>query len=574
MRIEQIDEMITEVKTRLLNARKPGEMWRGHLSSSAISTSVSVFALYLIDKEKYGSYIEKGASWLKSTMTDEGAWGDSEESPANMTATLLSYAALFAVDTPPQKARKYLQDKLGGDTEDQLIKGVLDYYGTDLTFSVPILAMCGLAGVISQWSKIPPLPFELAVLPQKVFRFLQLPVVSYAIPALIAVGILRYKKGERNFLSRVRDKFIPRCLKVLVKLQPADGGFLEAAPLTAFVGMCMSGAGFNDHVVTQKAAQFLVETVREDGAWPIDTDLASWVTSLSLRALDEDIPDREYFIGKLKANALKEVHPFTGAQPGGWGWTDLSGSVPDADDTPGALIALHVLTGGIYSEEIGNGIRWLMDLQNHDGGIPTFCKGWTKLPFDQSSPDLTAHTYFAFEIWKNQLPADLYRRCERSSQRLVNFMERTQTQEGAWVPLWFGDQQAADEHSPVYGTATAVDYFSSSENDRIKRMAQKGLDYLLSVQNTDGGWGGAKGVASKVTLTARTLAALAQYGDVPLEVIEKGFDFLYQAYRQGNLYKREPIGLYFARLWYSEDLYNITFLLNALKRIKYRMSDI
>lgn len=574
MRIEQIDEMITEVKTRLLNARKPGEMWRGHLSSSAISTSVSVFALYLIDKEKYGSYIEKGASWLKSTMTDEGAWGDSEESPANMTATLLSYAALFAVDTPPQKARKYLQDKLGGDTEGQLIKGVLDYYGTDLTFSVPILAMCGLAGVISQWSKIPPLPFELAVLPQKVFRFLQLPVVSYAIPALIAVGILRYKKGGRNFLSRVRDKFIPRCLKVLVKLQPADGGFLEAAPLTAFVGMCMSGAGFNDHVVTQKAAQFLVETVREDGAWPIDTDLASWVTSLSLRALDEDIPDREYFIGKLKANALKEVHPFTGAQPGGWGWTDLSGSVPDADDTPGALIALHVLTGGIYSEEIGNGIRWLMDLQNHDGGIPTFCKGWTKLPFDQSSPDLTVHTYFAFEIWKNQLPADLYRRCERSSQRLVNFMERTQTQEGAWVPLWFGDQQAADEHSPVYGTATAVDYFSSSENDRIKRMAQKGLDYLLSVQNTDGGWGGAKGVASKVTLTARTLAALAQYGDVPLEVIEKGFDFLYQAYRQGNLYKREPIGLYFARLWYSEDLYNITFLLNALKRIKYRMSDI
>lgn len=574
MWIEQIDEMITEVKTRLLNARKPGEMWRGHLSSSAISTSVSVFALYLIDKEKYGSYIEKGASWLKSTMTDEGAWGDSEESPANMTATLLSYAALFAVDTPPQKARKYLQDKLGGDTEGQLIKGVLDYYGTDLTFSVPILAMCGLAGVISQWSKIPPLPFELAVLPQKVFRFLQLPVVSYAIPALIAVGILRYKKGGRNFLSRVRDKFIPRCLKVLVKLQPADGGFLEAAPLTAFVGMCMSGAGFNDHVVTQKAAQFLVETVREDGAWPIDTDLASWVTSLSLRALDEDIPDREYFIGKLKANALKEVHPFTGAQPGGWGWTDLSGSVPDADDTPGALIALHVLTGGIYSEEIGNGIRWLMDLQNHDGGIPTFCKGWTKLPFDQSSPDLTAHTYFAFEIWKNQLPADLYRRCERSSQRLVNFMERTQTQEGAWVPLWFGDQQAADEHSPVYGTATAVDYFSSSENDRIKRMTQKGLDYLLSVQNTDGGWGGAKGVASKVTLTARTLAALAQYGDVPLEVIEKGFDFLYQAYRQGNLYKREPIGLYFARLWYSEDLYNITFLLNALKRIKYRMSDI
>lgn len=568
MRIEQIDEMITEVKGRLMNARKPGEMWRGHLSSSAISTSVSVFSLFLIDREKYSSYIANGVSWLKNTMTEDGAWGDSEESPANMTATLLSYAALYAVDTPPQKTRNYLLDKLGGDGEEQLIKGVLNYYGADLTFSVPILSMCGLAGVISQWNKIPPLPFELAVLPQKLFRFLQLPVVSYAIPALIAVGILRYKKGERRLLSFVRDIFIPRCLKVLAKLQPDDGGFLEAAPLTAFVGMCMSGAGFNDHEVTQKAAKFLVDTVREDGAWPIDTDLASWVTTLSLRALGEDIPEKVFFIQKLKANALKDVHPFTGAQPGGWGWTDLSGSVPDADDTPGALIAMHVLTGGTYSDEIGNGIKWLLDLQNHDGGIPTFCKGWTKLPFDQSSPDLTAHTYFAFETWKDQLPADLYLRCERSSQRLVSFMEKTQTQEGAWIPLWFGDQQAIDEHSPVYGTATAVDYFSSSDNDRVKKLAQKGVAYLLSVQNPDGGWGGAKGIVSKVTLTARTLAALAPYREVPDDVIENGFNFLFQTYRHGNLYKREPIGLYFARLWYSEDLYNVAFLLNALKQLK------
>jgi len=29
-----------------------------------------------------------------------------------------------------------------------------------------------------------------------------------------------------------------------------------------------------------------------------------------------------------------EPHPYTGAEPGGWGWSDLSGAVPDADDTP------------------------------------------------------------------------------------------------------------------------------------------------------------------------------------------------------------------------------------------------
>ena len=31
------------------------------------------------------------------------------------------------------------------------------------------------------------------------------------------------------------------------------------------------------------------------------------------------------------------------------------------------------------------GVTWLLDLQNRDGGIPTFCRGWTNLPFDRSS---------------------------------------------------------------------------------------------------------------------------------------------------------------------------------------------
>ena len=42
-------------------------------------------------------------------------------------------------------------------------------------------------------------------------------------------------------------------------------------------------------------------------------------------------------------------HPYTGAAPGGWAWTDLPGGVPDADDTPGALLALVALEPGIRS---------------------------------------------------------------------------------------------------------------------------------------------------------------------------------------------------------------------------------
>ncbi len=428
--------------------------------------------------------------------------------------------------------------------------------------------MCALAGVIQSWDKIPQLPFELSAVPQKFFRFLQLPVVSYAIPALIAVGILRHRKGRKGILYPLRESFIPRSLKVLEKLQPEDGGFLEAAPLTAFVSMCMSGSGYRGHITTQRAADFLVSTVREDGSWPIDTDLAGWVTALSVKALNEDIDDREELARIIRDNAFTYTHPFTGAQAGGWGWTDLAGSVPDVDDTSGTLVALHILMEGTYCPEIGKGIEWLLELQNNDGGMPTFCKGWGKLPFDRSSADISAHALLAFELWNDVLPEKLQRRCRESIHRLIGWMSKAQAADGSWTPLWFGDQDAEDERSPVYGTAVAVEHLTVSPNPLALQMTGKGVAFLRDAQNSDGGWGGAKGLPSKVTLTSRALAALVSHKGVDCPAVRKGVDFLYQRFREGRINDPEPIGLYFARLWYSEELYNITFALNVLKNIQ------
>ena len=99
-------------------------------------------------------------------------------------------------------------------------------------------------------------------------------------------------------------------------------------------------------------------------------------------------------------------------------------------------------------------------------------------------------------------------------------------------------------------------------------LAAKGVRYLLAAQNSDGGWGGTKGAPSKVTLTAKALSALASYPDCDPQAIERGFDWLYQRYTDGTWLQREPIGLYFARLWYSEELYSLTFVLQALKKLK------
>lgn len=575
MNKEQLIEMQTDAFERLMKSRSEDGMWRGKLSSSAISTSVSVFALQRIDADKYKSQIKEGVKWLNSTMKEDGSWGDSVESPSNMTATLLTYVSLYAVGKSSDKTRSYLNDKFGGNTEKDLINGVLNYYGKDLTFSVPILMMCALAGVISDKKTIPPFPFELATLPQSLFRYLNLPVVSYAIPALIAIGICQMNK-KGGFFTRIRRLFVPKAMRVLVKMQPEDGGYLEAAPLTAFVSMCLAEGGFREHEVTQKCAQFLVDTVREDGSWPIDTNLSGWVTSLAAKCplLASPKGGEESHCDKLgiekelseiiKRNATKDVHPFTAAKAGGWGWSDLSGSVPDGDDTSGALVALHNLLKGECCKEVEDGLKWLMWLQNNDGGMPTFCKGWGKLPFDRSTPDITAHAMLAMGLWVPSLSGQLHDDVQKSYNRMLDWMNKNNTLAG-WIPLWFGDQDAADEKAPVYGTATAIDYLMSSKQAEGKRLAESQVDFLIACQNDDGGWGGNKGVRSKVTYTSRVLGALAHFPNKYEDTKQKGWNYLYDRFKSGTLYDNEPIGLYFSRLWYSEELYNVTFLLNALK---------
>ena len=69
-----------------------------------------------------------------------------------------------------------------------------------------------------------------------------MPVVSYAIPALVAIGQARYFHAPpRNPITRlVRWLSINRSLKVLRRMQPDSGGYLEATPLTSFVVMSLA----------------------------------------------------------------------------------------------------------------------------------------------------------------------------------------------------------------------------------------------------------------------------------------------------------------------------------------------
>src|SRR5262245_28439389 len=594
---ERLVEAYEKARAYLLSQRTPEGFWVGELASSSLSTATAVCALTLVDRHRFAALISGGARWLLDRQMSDGGWGDTVKSLSNISTTMLCRAALtlvketgatldlsvIRIDESLRRAEDYLEKAAGGRDPETLAEAIRARYGKDRTFSVPILLCSALAGLID-WREAPPLPFELACFPASAYKWMNLPVVSYALPALISLGILQHTKTRLRIPlgRRLRQAAIPRALQKLESIQPANGGFLEATPLVSFVTMSMAGAGRAGHPVVRRAVQFLEGAVRPDGSWPIDTNLSTWVTTLSINALTDAGESLGEHAGVVRRWLLDQqyckTHPFTSAAPGGWGWTPLPGAVPDADDTSGALLALRNLGVTAESSDAAKaGVSWLLDLQNRDGGWPTFCRGWGHFPFDRSSADISAHALRALAAWKKEFhPASFAtagereaytRRMEGAIKRGLRFLGRAQRPDGAWIPLWFGNQHAPEEENPTYGTTRVLSAYRTLnliETD----AARRGLHWLIRAQGDDGGWGGAPQTPSSVEETALAVDALFDCGEVAgsREALERGIRRLVERVEDGGFVNASPIGFYFAKLWYFEQLYPVIFCAGALGR--------
>ncbi len=582
-------------RRQLLAERVAAGHWTGQLSTSALSTATAVSAWSLVrDRGGRTAELERairsGIGYLASHVNQDGGWGDTDRSYSNIATTMLVQAAFRLAGMDDQhpglvaRAAEFIARQ--GD-----LAGLRRRYGRDKTFAVPILTNRALAGLVS-WRDVPPLPFELACLPQRFYRFVRLPVVSYAIPALVAIGQARFFHDPPGWpwMRWLRRMSVAPSLRVLQAMQPDSGGYLEAAPLTSFVVMSLASTGRADHPVVQSGVRFLLDSVRPDGSLPIDTNLATWTTTLAiigLSAAGQDVAKLDCLDWLLSCQH-RFRHPFTGADPGGWGWSDLSGAVPDADDTPGALLALAAWRDARscrpedrarISEAAGAGLRWLVALQNRDGGWPTFCRGWGRLPFDRSGADLTAHALRAFAAWRDHPMAATTR---HSVRRGFRFLGRQQRPDGSWVPLWFGNQDHPAEENPVYGTAKVLLAYACW-SDRTSASVLCGIDWLCNMQNQDGSWGAGselvdsagRPAAGSIEETALAVEALLSFADHPAAARAgwRGVAWLIERVEDGRFVEASPIGFYFAKLWYYERLYPVLFTVAALARATHSLAD-
>ena len=90
-------------------------------------------------------------------------------------------------------------------------------------------------------------------------------------------------------------------------------------------------------------------------------------------------------------------------------------------------------------------------------------------------------------------------------------------------------------------------------------MVRKAHEFLLKQQNSDGSWGGKSGIEGSVEETSLAVSALAEVH--PVESL-RGINWL----PENNNINAAPIGLYFAMLWYDEQMYPVIYNVEALRK--------
>lgn len=247
--------------------------------------------------------------------------------------------------------------------------------------------------------------------------------------------------------------------------------------------------------------------------------------------------------------------------PGGWGFADSNTIHPDVDDSTASLksIAQTVPKDIHLQHSWERGIRWVVSMQNHDGGWPAFerntnstllsllpIEGGEYIIADPSSADLTGRTLEFLGNYTNLSMNDF------SIRKGVNWLLDHQERDGSWYGRW--------GICYLYGTWAAITGLKAVGMLSTHRSIAKGVNWLQNIQNEDGGWGESCKSDSKkryvplnhstLTHTAWAVDALIAAQDKPTKSIKKGIQYLLKHLNQNDWTTDYPKGQGMAGAFY------------------------
>jgi squalene-hopene/tetraprenyl-beta-curcumene cyclase len=178
-------------------------------------------------------------------------------------------------------------------------------------------------------------------------------------------------------------------------------------------------------------------------------------------------------------------------RPGGWAFQYANAYYPDLDDTAVVAMAMDRTRRAsgttTYDNAIARAKEWVLGMQSRDGGWAAFDVNnleyyLNSIPFsdhgallDPPTEDVTARCVsFLAQL------GDTVETSKALADGLA-YLRRTQLPDGSWYGRWGMNY--------IYGTWSVLCALNAAGIEHSDPIFRKAVDWLVSVQNPDGGWG-------------------------------------------------------------------------------------
>ncbi|RXF70275.1 squalene--hopene cyclase [Hansschlegelia zhihuaiae] len=306
------------------------------------------------------------------------------------------------------------------------------------------------------------------------------------------------KRVEPFFPKTLRQRAIDACVAFVVERLNGVDGLGAVYPAMANCVMMFACLDYPEDHPHRAAARESLErllVIGEDEAYCQPCVSPVWDTALAAHAMMEAGDDASAraaldWLKPLQVLDLKgdwaERRP--GVRPGGWAFQYNNAHYPDLDDTAVVVMAMDRAkgrSGGAYDEAIARGAEWTAGLQSRDGG-------WGAFDADNSHHYLNNIPFADHGALLDPPTSDVTARClsmlaqlgERDTPRVkaaLAFLEKEQMPDGSWFGRWGVNY--------IYGTWSALCALNAAGVDPASPMVRRAVDWLVSIQNDDGGWG-------------------------------------------------------------------------------------
>ena len=578
----QLRRSVSRGRWFLLNRQYPDGHWRAELEGDSILQSETILVLAFFHRES-SELVSLLASRLLETQTAEGGWSLYPDGPLDLSATVKAYFALkiagFDIhEEPMRRARDAILARGGAESVNSFTRFYLAFLG-QIPYSacpavppefvlLPRWSPINLYS-LSAWSRTMVVPLSIIwalkpvrnLPPEKGIRelFLTHPAnwpLTRGSPSgrlqwfwrrfFSAVDRL-YKLLDRHHIVPWRNRALRTAESWIRQHLEGSHGLGAIYPAMVWSLIALRALGYDEDNPLMKAGWRHVEELviydEDNQTARVQPCLSPvWDTALAVRCLREaglgiDHPAVRRGVQWLLHRQILKPGDWAvraQAQPGGWCFEYANDHYPDCDDTAAVLLALaslfqndnpyedlfppqwelirqpvrsegqvnhpsddHLSTGRLQMlsrEEalaeatgaIDRGLKWLLAMQNDDGGWAAFdrnncCQVLTQVPFadhnamiDPSTPDVTGRVLEA-------LGSLGYRVGHPAVDRAVRYLRAVQEPDGSWLGRW--------GVSYIYGTWLALAGLRAVGISEDDPCVLAGATWLIGHQLPDGGWG-------------------------------------------------------------------------------------